>query len=76
MGLFDRKKVKPDFSNVHSGGSTTDPAKSAKPGPGRSYTVQKGDTLSQIAEHFYGSASKWRVIYEANRDLIKDPDLI
>jgi len=76
MGLFDRKKEKPDFSNVTSGGSTTDPAKQAKPGSGRSYTVQKGDTLSRIAEHFYGSASKWRVIYEANRDLIKDPDLI
>ena len=77
MGLFDRKKKdKPDFSNVRSGGSTTDPARRSITAPSRSYTVQKGDTLSGIAEHYYGNAGKWRVIYEANRDLIKDPDLI
>jgi len=40
------------------------------------YTVQKGDTLSEIAKRYYGNAARWRVIYEANRDLIKDPDLI
>lgn len=77
MGLFDRKKKdKPDFSNVRSGESTTDPVQRSVTAPSRSYTVQKGDTLSKIAEHYYGNASKWRVIYEANRDLIKDPDLI
>jgi nucleoid-associated protein YgaU len=77
MGLFDRKKKdKPDFSNVRSGGSTTDPTRRSVTAPSRSYTVQKGDTLSKIAEHYYGNASKWRVIFEANTDLIKDPDLI
>ncbi|HET9325829.1 MAG TPA: LysM peptidoglycan-binding domain-containing protein [Candidatus Eisenbacteria bacterium] len=76
MGIFDRKKEKPDFGNVRSGGSTTDPAKRTRPASPRSYTVQKGDTLSRIAEQFYGTAAKWRLIYEANRDLIKDPDLI
>jgi nucleoid-associated protein YgaU len=75
MGIFDRKKDKPDFGNVRSGGSTTDPVGRTAPAP-RSYTVQNGDTLSGIAERYYGSASKWRLIYEANRDLIKDPDLI
>jgi len=40
------------------------------------YDVQPGDSLSKIAKHFYGDAHKWRHIFEANRDVIKDPDLI
>jgi len=32
------------------------------------YRVQPGDTLSGIAREIYGSASKWELIYEANRD--------
>lgn len=37
----------------------------AKP---QTYTVQKGDTLSRIAQKFYGSSKKWRRIVEANKD--------
>jgi NitT/TauT family transport system substrate-binding protein len=40
------------------------------------YTVTAGDTLSHLAEWFYGSAFKWRRIYEANRKAIKNPDYI
>jgi nucleoid-associated protein YgaU len=43
------------------------------------YTVQSGDTLSRIAEKFYGDGSEtsWRKIYEANRDRIgNDPNQI
>ena len=40
------------------------------------HTVVKGDTLSKIAKHHYGDASKWKALYEANRDVIKNPDLI
>ena len=35
-----------------------------------------GDSLSKIAKHFNGDANKWHRIHEANRDLIKNPDLI
>jgi nucleoid-associated protein YgaU len=42
----------------------------------QTYTVVKGDSLSKIAKQVYGKASLWRKIYEANRDQIKDPDLI
>lgn len=42
----------------------------------QSYTVEKGDSLSKIAKRVYGKASYWRQIYEANKDNIKDPDLI
>ena len=43
---------------------------------GQSYTVQSGDSLSKIAKQFYGDASQWKRIYEANRGTISNPDLI
>jgi nucleoid-associated protein YgaU len=90
MGIFGDlfgKKDKPraDFSNVRTGGSSTAPAAgvggsdtSAAPSvtTGRTYVVVSGDSLSKIAKHEYGDAQKWPKIYEANRSLIKDPDLI
>jgi nucleoid-associated protein YgaU len=67
---------KPDFSNVQ-GHSDTVPGGSGGGGAGsQTYTVQKGDTLSHIAQHHYGKASKWHAIFEANRDQLDNPDLI
>lgn len=40
------------------------------------YVIEKGDTLSGIAKKYLGSASKYPEIFEANREVIKDPDLI
>ncbi len=40
------------------------------------YTIVKGDTLSGIAKRFYGNAMDYPLIFEANREVIKDPDLI
>lgn len=40
------------------------------------YVIEKGDTLSAIAKKYLGSASKYPEIFEANREVIKDPDLI
>lgn len=40
------------------------------------YTVKKGDYLSKIAKEVYGNAGKYNVIFEANRPMLKDPDLI
>ncbi len=42
----------------------------------RSYTIKSGDSLSKLAKQFYGDASAWNKIYEANQGLIKDPDKI
>jgi len=44
--------------------------------PVKSYTVQKGDTLSKIAKNFYGEANEYKKIFEANKDQLKDPDKI
>jgi nucleoid-associated protein YgaU len=40
------------------------------------YIIKKGDTLSAIAKHFYGKANDYPRIFEANREVIKNPDLI
>ena len=81
---------KPDFSNVQSGSSTTPAPKPAAPDfsnvqagssttaapTDQTYTVASGDTLSKIAKKFYGNANEWKRIFEANRDILKDPDKI
>jgi len=42
----------------------------------KTYTVEKGDTLSKIAKAMYGNANKYPVIFEANKPMLKDPDKI
>jgi nucleoid-associated protein YgaU len=82
----DDRKPKADFSNVQSGSSSTapPPRSAAPPAPpvpaaapaARTYTVKAGDNLSKIAKEVYGDASQWKKIHEANKDLVKNPDLI
>jgi nucleoid-associated protein YgaU len=40
------------------------------------YVVQPGDSLSKIAGELMGDATRWKEIWEANKDQIKDPNLI
>jgi LysM repeat protein len=40
------------------------------------YDVKPGDTLSAIAQRFYGKASLYPKIFDANRDILSNPDLI
>ncbi|MEO8049037.1 MAG: LysM peptidoglycan-binding domain-containing protein [Acidobacteriota bacterium] len=42
----------------------------------QTYTVVAGDTLSGISKHFYGEASLYMTIFEANRDKLSDPNKI
>jgi nucleoid-associated protein YgaU len=68
----DPKSTQADFSDVEGGSSSTAPPPAAE----QTYTVVKGDSLSKIAKRVYGDAQQWRKIYEANKDQIKNPDLI
>jgi nucleoid-associated protein YgaU len=70
----EKNPQKPDFSNVKSG-SSTQPLPTGQPQE-QWYTVTAGDSLSKIAKHFYGDSNRWQKIFDANRDQIKDPDLI
>lgn len=68
--MADTNAPQPDFSDVKGGSSSTAPAAA------RTVTVKEGDSLSKIAKRELGDANKWHAIFEANRDTIKNPDLI
>lgn len=72
-GVRNTETERADFSNVQGGVSSTEELLNQ---PERTYTVEKGDTLSKIAREFYGKASAWPQIFEANRDQLDDPDRI
>ena len=75
----DEKNDMPDFSGVTGGASTTAKDAAGKPveaDVNEIYEVVSGDSLSKIAKKKYGNANLWRQIYDANKDVIKNPDLI
>ena len=43
---------------------------------GETYTVKSGDNLSKISKQFYGDANEYMRIFYANRDKLRDPDMI
>jgi hypothetical protein len=45
-------------------------------GQERTYTVRAGDSLSKISKELYGNASEYMKIFEANRDVLSDPNKI
>jgi nucleoid-associated protein YgaU len=70
----DKKKDDdmPDFSDVQSGASSTAPAAETY----QTYEVKSGDSLSRIAKQIYGSGNLWKTIFDANTDILKDPNKI
>lgn len=40
------------------------------------YVIQSGDTLSKLAKQYYGNAQEYPRLFEANREVINDPNLI
>src|SRR6185312_7434330 len=65
-------------STVRSGGtlSAVTDALVVHHEPTSRHTVRSGDTLSSIAQRFYGHAADWRLLYQANRSVVHDPDMI
>lgn len=62
----------PAAAAVVAGGA---PAAPAAP-EAKVHVVEKGDTLSAIAKKYYGKASAYMKIFEANKDVLTDPDKI
>jgi nucleoid-associated protein YgaU len=40
------------------------------------HTVKSGESLSKIAKHYYGDPMKYKKIFEANTNVLKNPDMI
>ncbi|MCX6954338.1 MAG: LysM peptidoglycan-binding domain-containing protein, partial [Verrucomicrobia bacterium] len=57
--------------------ATPAPAAPAKSAAARTHTIVAGDTLTKIAQQYYGAASRWPEILAANRDILRtERDLI
>lgn len=79
MGLSDffKKGVeKPAETKKPEPIAPATPQPSSPPVASETYRVKKGDSLSLISKHYYGDAKKWNIIFEANKNQIKDPDKI
>jgi nucleoid-associated protein YgaU len=76
--IWDAIKTIPDWpqevvADIKAvGGSQAEAARTSE----ASYTVKPGDTLSKIAKEHLGDANAYMAIFNANRDVLKDPDKI
>jgi len=72
--LWDKyNEIDPDYKSGDMMLNITVGAGAAAGGGGHTYTVEAGDNLSKIGEK-YGIT--WQQIFEANKDIISDPDMI
>ncbi len=80
MGAFNRLVETDNTLNTIRVEKPPEPAPAPAPEPvvveERIYEVVSGDTLGAIAQKYYGAASKYMKIFEANRDILDNPDLI
>jgi LysM repeat protein len=75
------KLVNPNWAQEITADISVDP--NAKPaqaqsngGQQQTYTVKAGDSLSKISKDVYGNANQYMKIFEANRDVLSDPNKI
>ena len=72
-----REKIVLVAGNVQGVAHVDDQMKVQKSGTeAKYYTVKSGDTLSKISKDFYGDASQYNKIFEANRPMLSDPNKI
>ncbi|HEY7217394.1 MAG TPA: ABC transporter substrate-binding protein [Candidatus Binatia bacterium] len=70
------EKPKPVARQVTSSNANMEASVATARPAAHQYTVKAGDTLSKLAGQFYNAPDKWGKIYEANRDLLKNPNYI
>lgn len=69
--------INEESSEVTVAVEETRPAEtSPEPSSNQAHTVKPGDCLWNLAKKYYGDGKKYTVIYEANKDKIKNPNLI
>lgn len=77
ISLKEYKKIKTKQATVSLvKGATTTSTRTTKEPSGGTYTVKKGDSLWKIAKQFYGNGAEYTKIYNANKDKIKNPNVI
>ncbi len=73
----DREKIILALGNVSGVAAVDDRLSVKKEAPeAEFYTVKRGDSLSKIAKRFYGDPMKYKKIFDANKPMLKDPNLI
>lgn len=73
----EKEKLILAVGNINGIGSVDDQMVVETPEPeAQFYTVKSGDSLSKIAKEYYGNAMKYPEIFEANKPMLKDPNLI
>ena len=65
-----------DLDWIKAGGGILRRDVEAPANAAKMYTVKSGDTLSAIAKNFYGDANRYNEIFEANRPMLSDPNMI
>ena len=83
MGILDQLKHALGSRKSASDGGGENPPQPPRPpaagdalGSAAVYIVQSGDTLWKIAQEQFGDGARYREIFEANRDVLDDPDHI
>jgi nucleoid-associated protein YgaU len=73
----EKEKVILAIGNVSGVAKVDDRISVTNPEPeAQFYTVKRGDSLSKISKKYYGDAKKYKIIFEANKPMLKDPNLI
>lgn len=74
VGVRIRLPVRENIAPVAEPAPPDTPGRRPVMGLGRTHIVVRGDTLSSIAQQYYGSSSGWRFLYEANRTAVPNPN--
>ena len=73
--VFEPPASPPSVQPTPTGTDITNPSAPLVPVKAtRFYIVREGDTLSSISKKYYGNTSSARKIFEANRNVLQDPD--
>lgn len=76
MGSLKSKLSRNDEEPRPSSGSSQVSGSLKQEKPVKTYVIKPGDTLAKIAQAMYGDASRWKEIYQANKSVIANPDVI
>jgi len=77
MQKFDQAVKTDNIVNAIEVAKPPEPAPVPEPvSAERFYEVVSGDTLGAISQQYYGQAGQYMKIFEANRDILDNPDLI